>query len=153
MAQRTADGLQYILKLAENIYNMVTPGIPKDWLSSDLTVAQLRVMLVLHSEGPSRMGAISSGLDVALSTATGIVDNLVKKGLVAREADPNDRRAVICRLSPEGQESINRLWSSSRFQMEKLFDGLTDEELEKAAEVAQMLFDNVSRNSGKGKRG
>jgi len=153
MAQRTADGLQYILKLAEDIYNMVTPGISKDWLSSDLTVAQLRVMLVLHSEGPSRMGAISSGLDVALSTATGIVDNLVKKGLVAREADPNDRRAVICRLSPEGQESINRLWSSSRFQMEKLFDGLTDEELEKAAEVAQMLFDNVSRNSGKGKRG
>ena len=90
------------------------------------------------------MSSIASELDVALSTATGVVDHLVKKGLVIREADPQDRRLVICRLSPTGQELINRLWTSGQFQMERLLDGLTLEQLEKAAEVAQMLFDNVS---------
>jgi len=137
--------VQHILKMAEDIYHALTPNIPTEWLSSDLTVAQLRVLLVLHAEGPSRMSSIASELDIALSTATGVVDNLVKKELVIREADPQDRRLVICELSSTGQELINRLWISGQFQMEKLLDGLTLEQLEKAAEVAQMLFDNVSK--------
>ena len=137
--------VQHILKMAEDIYHVLTPNIPTEWLSSDLTVAQLRVLLVLHAEGPSRMSSIASELDIALSTATGVVDNLVKKELVIREADPQDRRLVICELSSTGQELINRLWISGQFQMEKLLDGLTLEQLEKAAEVAQMLFDNVSK--------
>ena len=143
--QRNKEALvQQILKLSADIYNVLTPNIPAEWLSSDITVAQLRVLLVIYSAGPSRMSSIASELDVALSTATGVVDHLVKKGLVVREADPQDRRLVICRLSPTGQELINRLWTSGQFQMERLLDGLTLEQLEKAAEVAQMLFDNVS---------
>jgi DNA-binding MarR family transcriptional regulator len=94
------------------------------------------------------MSAIASVLDVALSTATGIVDNLVKKELVVREADPNDRRLVICRLSPAGQELIGGLWRSGEFQMERLLNGLTLEQLKKAAEVAKILLENVSRNAG-----
>ncbi|MCK4274808.1 MAG: winged helix-turn-helix transcriptional regulator, partial [Dehalococcoidales bacterium] len=97
---------------------------------------------------PSRMSSIASVLDVALSTATGIVENLVRKELVVREADPHDRRLVICKLSPAGQELIGGLWRSGEFQMERLLDGLTLEQLKKAAEVAEMLLDNVSRNTG-----
>lgn len=135
-----------ILQRAEDIYNMLSPGIPTEWFSSNLTVAQLRVLLVLQSTGSSRMSDIASILDVALSTATGIVDKLVKKDLVIREADPQDRRLVICKLSPAGQDSINRLWTSSQFQMERLLDGLNEEELERAAEVAEILFNNLVNN-------
>jgi len=99
------------------------------------------------------MSIIASILDIALSTATGIVDNLVKKGLVIREADPQDRRLVICKLSPAGQESINKLWTSGQFQMERLLDGLTLEELHKAAEVAEILFNNVARKTDVKDRG
>jgi DNA-binding MarR family transcriptional regulator len=146
--ERNEDRLvQHILQRAEDIYNMLSPGIPTEWFSSDLTVAQLRVLLVLHSAGPSRMSAIASVIDIALPTATGIVDKLVNKGLVIRETDTQDRRQVICRLSPAGQDSINRLWTSSQFEMGKLLEGLTEEELEKAAEVAQMLFNNLANRN------
>ena len=142
--------VQHILKLAEDIYNALGTRIPTEWLSSDLTVAQLRVLLVLHTEGPSRMSSIASTLNIALSTATGIVDNMVKKALVEREDDPQDRRLVICKLSPQGQEIINRLWTSGQFKLEKLLDGLTLEQLGKAAEVTEMLYDNVSQKSLQG---
>ena len=148
MVQQNKDSLvRHILQLAEDIYNVLTPNIPAEWLSSDLTVAQLRVLLVLHADGPSRMSAISSALDIALSTATGIVDNMVKKGLVTRETDPQDRRLVICKLSAAGQEIISRLWTSGQFQMEKLLDGLTLKQLGKAADVAEMLLDNVTKKN------
>jgi DNA-binding MarR family transcriptional regulator len=139
--------VRHILKLAEDIYRAIKLIVPADWLTSDMTVAQLRVLLVLYTEGASRMSAIASSLDIAVSTATGIVDNLVKKGLVIRGADPEDRRLVICTLSPQGQETINRLWALGRFQIEKLLRGLSLEQLKKAAEVAEFLFGNVTSKS------
>jgi DNA-binding MarR family transcriptional regulator len=137
--------VQEILKLSEDIYNAIPLDIPPEWLNSDLTVAQLRVLLVLQSQGPSRMSAIASIIGVTLPTATGVVDNLVRKELIVRDNDPQDRRLVICKLAPRGQELINRLWTSGRFQMESLLDGLTLEQLEKAREVALVLLENITR--------
>ena len=141
--------VRQILKISEDIFNAIPINIPAEWLSSDFTIAQLRVLLILQVQGASRMSSIASALEIALPTATGIVDNLVKKNLVVREADLQDRRLVVCRLSPEGQNLINRLWHSGQFQMENLLDGLTLQQLEKAVDVAQILFNNVSRKLGK----
>ena len=143
---REREGLtQHILKLAGEIYNIVGLGLPSELLTSDLTVAQLRVLLLMHTEGPVRMGSIASTLGIALSTATGMVDRLVKKGLVVRDADSQDRRLVICRLSPQGQELGDGLWAMGRFKMEKLLEGLTPEQLRSAAEVAEFLHGSATR--------
>ena len=141
--------VEEILKLSEEIYNVIPLDIPQEWLNSDLTVAQLRVLLVLQSLGPSRMSSIAALIGVTLPTATGVVDNLVRKELINRENDPQDRRLVICRLAPSGQELINKLWMSGRFQMENLLEGLTLEQLEKAREVARMLLENINRKKAR----
>jgi DNA-binding MarR family transcriptional regulator len=147
MRQDSQALIRHILKLAEDIYRLIKLSVPPEWLTSDLTVAQLRILLVLYTEGPSRMSSIASSIGIAVSTATGIVDNLVKKELLIRSDDPEDRRLVICALSPRGQETINRLWAMSQFQIENLLQGLSLEQLKKAAEVAEFLFHNVKTKS------
>jgi DNA-binding MarR family transcriptional regulator len=132
-----------ILKLSADIFQTIGLSIPPEWLASDMTVAQLRVLLLLHTEGQSRMSSIAGNLGIAVSTATGIIDNLVKKKLVKRSAYIEDRRVVICALSPQGQEIINRMWAQGQLQMEKLLRGLSPEQLEKAKEVAEFLLVNV----------
>ncbi len=141
-----------ILDLSEKIFATIPITIPPEWFSSDATVAQLRILLLLHMQGSARMSSIASELGIALPTATGIVDNLVKKDLVIRDTDPNDRRAVICRLSPRGQHFIDKIWVSGQSQMERLLDGLSIDQLEKAAEVAAILYKNASRQASKNKR-
>ena len=135
--------IRHILKLAENIFQEIKTIVPPEWLKSDITVAQLRVLLVLFAEGPSRMSSIATSLDIAISTATGIVDKLVNKKLVIRNDDPEDRRLVICTLSDHGTKLMSQLWLLGQSQIEKLLHGLTEEQLNKAAEVAQFLLDNV----------
>jgi DNA-binding MarR family transcriptional regulator len=136
-----------ILSLSENIFQVIKLSIPPEWLSADMTVTQLRVLLLLHTEGPSRMSSIASSLNVAVSTATGIIDNLVKKELVMRGTDPDDRRLVICSLSPQGQKTMNRLWALGQLQMKKLLQGLSSEQLKKAEELAEILLLNVKLQS------
>jgi DNA-binding MarR family transcriptional regulator len=111
------------------------------------------VLLVLFTEGPGKMSSIAATLGIALPSATGVVDNLVRKRLVVRMADPQDRRLVICRLSPAGQQLINRLWVSGESQIERLLDGLTPPQLEKADDVARMLLENISRKTESGDAG
>ena len=118
-------------------------SIPPEWLMTEMTVAQLRVLLLLHTEGETRMSTIAGTLGIAVSTATGIIDNLVKKELVTRSADSEDRRVVICTLSRQGQETMNSIWAQGRFHMERLLRGLTVEQLEKAKEVAEFLLLNT----------
>ena len=139
--------VQQILAVSAEIFQAIGLNIPPEWLSSDMTVAQLRVLLLLYTEGQSRMSSIAATLGIAVSTATGIIDNLVKKELVMRSADPEDRRVVICALSPTGQEVINSIWARGQSQMEKLLRGLTIEQLEKAKEVAEILLHNVQSQS------
>ena len=153
MKQNRKTLVEHILDTSGKIWGVINPTIRLELLSADITVAQLRVLLILITDGPSRMSTIASVLDVALSTVTGIMDNLVKKELVVREADPNDRRLVICKLTPAGQELMNGLWRSGEFQMERLLGGLTVEQLKKADEVAGILLENVMRNVGRVMRG
>jgi DNA-binding MarR family transcriptional regulator len=132
-----------ILDISDAIFRKMRIGLPEEWLTSDLTVAQLRVLLLLHTEGPSKMSAIAQTSGIALSTATGIVEHLVRKGFVSREADPQDRRLVVCRLSPQGQGLTDKIWSMAQTQMKRLLEGLTLAQLKQAMTVAQMLHDNV----------
>jgi DNA-binding MarR family transcriptional regulator len=136
--------VRHILKLSNDIFRAIKLSIPTEWLASDMTVAQLRVLLLLYTEGASRMGSIASVIGTTLSTTTGTVDILVKKGMVVRRDDPEDRRLVICELSQQGKEMINLMWVSGQQQMEKLLHGLSLEELRKADEVAEILLHNVT---------
>ena len=145
--QDTKTLIRHILKLAEDIYRTIKLSVPPEWLTSDMTVAQLRVLLTLYADGPSQMSSIAASIGVAVSTTTGIMDNLVRKGLVTRGDDIEDRRLVICTLSPQGQETINRVWTLGQFQMEKLLRGLSVEQLKKADEVAGFLLANVTSKS------
>lgn len=147
MSRTKDDIVQEILELSEQIFGTLPVSVPPEWFSADITVAQLRILLLLHMQASARMSSIATELDIALPTATGIVDNLVKKDMVVREADPQDRRAVICRLSPAGQVFITRIWVSGQSQMERLLDGLSVDQLEKAAEVANILYKNSARQA------
>ena len=138
--------VDHILQVATNIFETVGISVPQEWLSSDLTVTQLRVLLMLQTAGSCRMSEIAAGMGVALPTATGVVDHLVAKELVIREADPRDRRVVMCRLSPGGRELIGKLWEFSRLQLEQLIRCLDTEELARAAEVVDILYKKISQS-------
>jgi DNA-binding MarR family transcriptional regulator len=139
--------IREILEKSEKIFSSLPVLIPPEWFTSDITVAQLRIMLLLHMKGSARMGSIASELGITLPTATGIVDHLVKKDLVVREADPQDRRLVICKLSATGQIFISMIWLLGQSQMAKLLEGLSPENLTKCSEVADILYKNVSRRT------
>ena len=52
---------------------------------------------------------IARHLGIGEPTASHLIDRLVQAGLVDRSEDPMDRRRAIVRLSPAGEELIEKL--------------------------------------------
>ena len=81
------------------------------WMQIDLTLPQLRTLLVLAEEGPLVIGQIAQRLGIGLSTGGHLVDRLVQAGLAERTEDVEDRRRTLARLTPKGEELLTRLLS------------------------------------------
>jgi DNA-binding MarR family transcriptional regulator len=55
---------------------------------------------VLSQSGPLSPGALAQQLQVHPATMTGVLDRLEADGWIARDRDPDDRRAVVIRIQP-----------------------------------------------------
>ena len=139
---RTKEELvESVLELGEKAFRDLSPILPKEWLSLDLTMPQLKVVLLLFLNGPERMGTIASALGVSLATATGVVDRLVEKDMMTREGDPRDRRIVLIRLSDQGEKLITGLWQLARGNAELLLKMLDQRKLQLLNEALHMLLE------------
>lgn len=103
-----------VLDLAEEFFLRVRHRLPMEWLSTELTMTQLKVLLTLHLDGPQSCGDLANALSLSLPTMTGILARLDHRGYLKRGRDPDDARRVISGLSPAGRETIERLWAAGR---------------------------------------
>lgn len=82
--------------------------------SLNLTMRQIKVLMVLDIEESLSMHELADRLGVGLATTTGIVDRLAAQDLVARREDPADRRIRRIELSAGGHEVIDQIRYSGR---------------------------------------
>jgi long-chain acyl-CoA synthetase len=71
----------------------------------DLSLPQYRVLSLL-GDGSSASSALAHRLAVSPPSVTAVVDGLVARGLVTREADAGDRRRLTLQLTPDGRKLL-----------------------------------------------
>ncbi|WP_346897036.1 homoprotocatechuate degradation operon regulator HpaR [uncultured Roseibium sp.] len=74
--------------------------------NSGLTEQQWRILRVLDDLGPLDSTKLSENASLLLPSQTRIVQTLLEKGLVTRQADPSDRRRQTVAITPAGQKII-----------------------------------------------
>lgn len=79
------------------------------WVELDLTIAQVKALFALSDEESATIGHVAYRLGIGLPTASHLVEKLVRGGLVERAEDPKDRRRTLARLTPTGEELVDRL--------------------------------------------
>jgi DNA-binding MarR family transcriptional regulator len=134
-----------LVGLMQLISSHVRLAPPEEWSDIELTMSQWRTLALLH-QGPRRMSEIAAYLRSSLSSATSMIDRLVNKRLVARTQDPADRRVVSCRLTPLGQEQMDRFWRMGRKKIEQVSGMLSHEELETVVHAMEVLLAAMGRH-------
>ena len=133
-----------ILNLGDEFFRLARDRVPMDFLRTELTMRQLKVLYTLYLEGPQTCGALASAQAVSLPTMTGILARLERRGYLNRRRDREDARRVISDLSSEGRELVIRLWASSREGLANLLVDVSADDLDTIERALTILIDALS---------
>lgn len=74
--------------------------------SDELSINQLHAVKVAHNQGPVTITQLAENLGVSAPSASAMVDRLVDRGYLTRQAHPADRRKVQIRVSAKAEAQI-----------------------------------------------
>ena len=92
----------------------------------DISPSQLAVLGTIINHAPLTNGQIADYEHVRPSTSSKIVDTLERAGLVARTADPADRRCVQITVTPAGQAYADEVRAAGRTWLSEQIEGLDE---------------------------
>jgi MarR family transcriptional regulator, temperature-dependent positive regulator of motility len=96
----------------------------------DLTPVQYATLAAIRQNPDIDQVTLAGLIAYDRTTITGVVDRLVQKGLLLRQASPRDRRARELRLTDEGQRTLRRITPAVEAAQQIMLRGLTDKEAE-----------------------
>jgi DNA-binding MarR family transcriptional regulator len=137
--------IQNILVQADKLFRQLLPTVPKELLTLDVSLSQLKIMLLLFIHGPMRMSIIAAALEVTLPTTTSLMDRLAEKNYILRENQTSDRRVVVCQISEKGQNAIESIWESGRTRSRELLEKMDENKLEMFVEVLESMMKSAER--------
>ena len=100
------------------------------WDNRGLTMAQLRLMYALLTDGEQSIGELAEKMSVRPPTVTGLTNRLVKHDLIDRRSDGADRRIVRVGLTASGRCVLGEIETASRAYLNRIFDKLGDQKVE-----------------------
>jgi len=89
-------------------------------MAKDPTLAQIRALFVLHTQGDSTLKQMAAGLGCSTAAASELADRLVEMGLLTREQDSEDRRRVVISLTGEARRRVEAHESAVLAQVSEL---------------------------------
>jgi|SRR5579872_5478096 len=106
----------------------------------DISPAGGLVLGILKDAGePCSPHLISDRLIVSRATVTGVLDTLVKRGLVRREPHPTDRRMVLVHLTNAGSRMADKVRRTVHRAEAEWMDGLAEDERAQLTELLGKL--------------
>ncbi|GGA92895.1 hypothetical protein GCM10008025_39130 [Ornithinibacillus halotolerans] len=128
----------------EIIHNMdkVTNNLIIQWnkvFNNDLGVSHVLVLGHLKAHGKSRPSDMAKVLGLTPPTVTHLTEKLVKRQLITRSTDENDRRIFYLEITADGEKVLKEAHESGQKLRKNLFEKLTEEERQQMLQIYKKL--------------
>ncbi|GHO47863.1 MarR family transcriptional regulator [Ktedonospora formicarum] len=104
-----------------------------------LSFTSLSVLHTLSRKGPMRLTDLTVTEQMTQPAITQLVRRLEDDGLVERQTDPRDARAVLIQLTPRGAQIVEVRHAARVNQLSSLLDRLSQDERQSIAEALPAL--------------
>ena len=132
----------------------IMPDIMRDFLrrqtkevtEGNISLPQVLILDVLKDRASMRMGELAKYLSVTMAAATGIVDKLVRSGLVTRGSSPDDRRIVNISITSGGRRIIKKHNEAKQKAFMDIFGHLSAADREKYLEILTKIHQRLKKD-------
>jgi MarR family transcriptional regulator for hemolysin len=127
--------------------------LDSEFQSSGLTDATWRPLLHLHRLGDGvRQKDLAASIGIEGPSIVPLIDTLVKKGLIQRSEDVNDRRAKLLCLTTEGHFVVARIQETVTSLENELLSPFSESEILQFGQFIVRLESRVNDVRRRGKR-
>jgi DNA-binding MarR family transcriptional regulator len=97
-------------------------------VAEEVTLTQYRTLVVLASRGPQNLAGLAEAVGVAPASATRMCDRLVRKGLIRRRTERDDRRQLRVALTAEGRSLVDAVTGRRRHEIGRIMNEIPAEQ-------------------------
>ncbi len=112
-----------------------------------LNSSEYYVLATLSEKSPRSPGELGERLLVSSGVMTNRLDRLESLGLIARRANPGDRRGVLVELTDRGERILDRLIALQLSKESELAAQLSEGELKRVNDLLRKMMRPLSRRS------
>ncbi|BCW97450.1 MAG: hypothetical protein KatS3mg024_0277 [Armatimonadota bacterium] len=112
---------------------------------ADLPLSQLRCLMAIARRPDVRVNEIAAMLRVSVPAASQAVDRLVRRGLLTRQSDPQDRRVVHLRLTPFAAKALESDRAVKRSRLELALRHLSPDDTVSVKNALRLLADAAEK--------
>jgi DNA-binding MarR family transcriptional regulator len=136
--QAAISGIMRALKVAEG-------AMLREKGALRLTPSDVQALHYLAAHDGAMSGALAQALGVVPTTATSIADRLVRRGLVRRDRQATNRRAVALGLTEAGRVALSRLHAEERAAAAAMLQALAPEERDGIIDAITRIAAHLNR--------
>lgn len=118
------DQIGYLLRRA----HQRASAIFQEVMTDGLTPPQFAALVKIRDFGKVSQNRLGRSVAMDPATSQGVIQRLLGKGLIRREDDPEDRRRALLSLTPEGEETVDRLIPLGKRVTAETLEPLTPDE-------------------------
>lgn len=111
----------------------------------NVTRSQWAMIAVVARRPGATQRVIAEMLEMSEASAGRLIDRLCAEGLLERRERDDDRRARAIYLTPAAEPLLAKLADLARDNEERLFQGFTDDDLQRLEDYIDRLYANATR--------
>ena len=112
---------------------------PMESAQPRIAPGQLSILTILKESGPHTMAQLGRQIFVCRQQMTGLIEELLQKGLVTRSQGKKDRRTVLIEITDRGLEMVKKREEEMMRALYPIFDGYSEEEKARLIETARAM--------------
>ncbi|MFZ5710777.1 MAG: MarR family winged helix-turn-helix transcriptional regulator [Pseudomonadota bacterium] len=132
--------------LMNRIMGRYNASLRDEMAALGLTTPKMRALAVLSVVERPTIRELSVYTVTEQSTLSRALDALAAEGLVRRETDPSDSRAVRVHATGEGRAAFEALWPHMSAAQARMFRGIGEDERRAFVETLQKMLANIRKH-------
>ncbi|MGM0903559.1 MAG: MarR family winged helix-turn-helix transcriptional regulator [Bacillota bacterium] len=117
--------------------------IKEEMTKNKLSITEFSVLEVLYHKGKQTIQQIGKSILISSGSMTYVIDKLEERGLVSRNACPDDRRAIHVLLTDQGNTVMNEIMPTYHELVSDMFGSLSDDDAETFVQLLRKVKERV----------
>ena len=118
----------------------ILESVKKEGIKHDLTVSQIEILHFIGLSGRKTMKNISDYLKITPPSATLMIEEMEKKGLVKRINDEKDHRVVLITLTPKTKKVFVSICKRKELIFKEMISKLSEKEQKSLEHIIKIII-------------